>query len=231
MGNEKVRIVSEIKVAPSLLAADFGSLREEAQKAQAAGADLLHLDVMDGRFVPEITFGCKMVRAIRQVVRIPLDVHLMVEAPETKVDSFVDAGADILTVHVEAASHLHRVLSRIKEKGILAGVAYNPATPIVGVENILDVLDVLLIMTVNPGYGGQAFIHGMLDKIETASTILSKKHSGVMVEVDGGITEKVVAEVVRAGAQILVAGSSVFGASDLASAIASLKAASTLRRL
>lgn len=231
MGDEKIQLVSEVKIAPSLLSADFGILRDEAQRVEAAGADLLHVDIMDGHFVPEITFGANVVRALKRAVRIPIDAHLMVNSPETKIDSFVDAGADILTVHVEAATHLHRVLSYIKAKGVLAGAAFNPATPTAGIENILDVLDVVLIMTVNPGYGGQAFISRMLEKIETASAVLSRKHAGAMIEVDGGITEDVVPAVVHAGAQILVAGSSVFGSPDLASAIGALKGASTLKRL
>ncbi|MBC7339231.1 MAG: ribulose-phosphate 3-epimerase [Firmicutes bacterium] len=212
-----------MKVAPSLLAADFARLGEAAQEAEAAGADLLHIDVMDGHFVPPITVGQQVVAAIRRLARIPLDVHLMVANPERHLASFREAGADIITVHAEVCPHLHRVLGAIRDLGARAGVAFNPATAPDVLPYVADLVDLVLVMTVNPGYGGQALIPATLQKVAQVSRLREQGWAGE-IEVDGGITPDTAPPACRAGATILVAGTAVFGTPDYAAAIRALRA-------
>jgi len=200
----------QVKLAPSILSADFGRLGEQVAEATKAGADYIHIDVMDGRFVPNLTIGAPVVAAIRPWTNLPLDVHLMIEAPEHQIDQFVEAGADIITVHIEACPHIHRVVQTIKESGIKAGVALNPGTPIDAVNEILASLDLVLVMTVNPGFGGQIFIEDTLDKIARLRAELDKKGVATELEVDGGINAEIAPRVVKAGARVLVAGAAVF---------------------
>ena len=200
----------QIKLAPSILSANFARLGEQVAEATKAGADYIHIDVMDGHFVPSITVGASVVAAIRQATNLPLDVHLMIEAPELQITQFADAGADIITVHIEACPHIHRVVQAIKELGVKAGVALNPGTPIDTLKEVLPSLDLVLVMTVNPGFGGQTFIDGMLDKVARLRTELDKKGLITELEVDGGINAEVAPKVVSAGARVLVAGAAVF---------------------
>jgi len=200
----------QVKLAPSILSADFGRLGEQVAEATKAGADYIHIDVMDGVFVPNLTIGAPVVAAIRPWTNLPLDVHLMIEAPEHQIDQFVEAGADIITVHIEACPHIHRVVQTIKESGIKAGVALNPGTPIDAVNEILASLDLVLVMTVNPGFGGQIFIEDTLDKIARLRAELDKKGVATELEVDGGINAEIAPRVVKAGARVLVAGAAVF---------------------
>ena len=199
-----------VKLAPSILSADYAYLGNAVIEATEAGADYIHIDVMDGHFVPPITVGAQMVKALRPLTKLPLDVHLMVESPEHYIDQFAAAGADIITVHVEAATHLHRTIQRIKGLGKQAGVSLNPATPLSELTEILPSLNLVLVMTVNPGFGGQAFIVEMLEKIARLRAELDRRSLEVELEVDGGISASNAAEVVRAGANILVAGTAVF---------------------
>jgi len=202
--------ISEVKLAPSILSADFSRLGEQVVEATGAGADYIHIDVMDGHFVPKITIGAPVVAAIRSYTTLPLDVHLMIEAPENQINQFAEAGADIITVHIEACPHIHRAISTIKRLGIKAGVALNPGTPIDTLDEILPELDLALVMTVNPGFGGQAFIEDMLDKIARLRIELDRKGLATELEVDGGINAEVAPGVVQAGARVLVAGAAVF---------------------
>jgi ribulose-phosphate 3-epimerase len=213
------------KIAPSILSADFGRLAEEIAAVEAAGADWIHIDVMDGHFVPNITIGPGVVASLRKTTKLPFDVHLMIENPEQYIDAFAAAGSDVITVHVEAARHLHRTLTRIKELGVKAGVSLNPATPLSLIEPILNELDLLLIMTVNPGFGGQKFISGVLPKIKTAKDIVSYLSPQILIEVDGGITLDNIRTVADAGADIMVAGAAVFGSENYASTIEAMKTA------
>ncbi|HHT02507.1 MAG TPA: ribulose-phosphate 3-epimerase [Firmicutes bacterium] len=214
-----------VRLAPSILSADFSCLAKEVQEVEAGGADWLHLDVMDGAFVPNITFGVPVVAAVRAHTRLPLDVHLMIERPELYVADFCRAGADLITVHVETAPHLHRLVTQIKGAGAAVGVALNPATPLSTVAEILPDIDLLLIMTVNPGFGGQSFIPSGLDKLRRAAELLARKAPGVLLEVDGGITEDNARQVVQAGAEVLVAGSAVFGQPERKAALTRLRQA------
>lgn len=200
-----------MKLAPSILSCDFGHLAEEIQAAEAGGADWIHVDVMDGHFVPNITIGPLIVEAARRATKLPLDVHLMIASPERYLASFVDAGADVVTVHQEACLHLHRTLQVIRELGARAGVALNPATPLVFVEPVVGDLDLLLIMSVNPGFGGQRFIPSSLAKLQDARALLDRAGSEAELEVDGGVAAGNAAAIVSAGASVLVAGSAVFG--------------------
>ena len=200
-----------IKIAPSILSADFARLGEQVQAAEAAGADYIHVDVMDGQFVPNITIGPLVVRALRPVTRLPLDVHLMIEQPERHIPVFAEAGANIITVHVEACPHLHRTLQQIKELGVKAGVTLNPATPLVTLEEILSEVDLVLIMSVNPGFGGQSYIEASTQKIARLRRMLNDRGlSHVEVEVDGGVKDHNIRQIAEAGANVLVAGSAVF---------------------
>ncbi|MDA8145297.1 MAG: ribulose-phosphate 3-epimerase [Thermaerobacter sp.] len=214
-----------MKIAPSILAADFAALGAAARAAAAAGADYLHVDVMDGHFVPNLTLGPAAVQALRRSVELPLDVHLMVEDPDRFLEDFVRAGADILTVHAEAGYHLHRTLQRIRALGARAGVALNPATPLAAVEAVLSQVDLLLIMTVNPGFGGQKFLPFVLEKLAATRELVDRRELAVELEVDGGIDPTTAAEAVAAGAQVLVAGTAVFGAPDVAAAVSALRGA------
>jgi ribulose-phosphate 3-epimerase len=211
-----------IKIAPSILSADFAVLAEEIAKVEAA-ADLLHVDVMDGHFVPNLTLGPGVVEAIKRRTRLPLDVHLMIEAPERHLAAFARAGADILTVHVETCPHLHRTLQQIRETGAKAGVSLNPATPLAALDHILGDVDLVLIMSVNPGFGGQQFIPGALGKIAEAAKRLRALPNPPELEVDGGIKPENCRQAAAAGATILVAGSAVFGAPDPGAAVRALR--------
>lgn len=214
----------QIKIAPSILSADFSRLGQQVAEAEAAGGDYIHIDVMDGHFVPNITIGPLVVEAVRHVTSLPLDVHLMIESPERYLADFAAAGASGLTVHVETCPHLHRTVHQIKELGCWAGVALNPSTSLATLDEILADVDLILIMTVNPGFGGQAFIERSLSKIRRLRAGLDDLGSLADVEVDGGIAADTAPRVIQAGANILVAGSAIFGASEgVARAIAGLR--------
>ena len=206
-----------------MLAADFGKLGEEAEAAEAAGADMLHIDVMDGHFVPNITIGPGMVAAIRKRVKIPLDVHLMISDPDRYITAFVEAGADILTVHAEVLPHLHRTLQVIRLKDVRAGVSINPATPLKNIESVLDEVDLALLMTVNPGFGGQKFIRSVLPKISRLRAIVEERGYKLDIEVDGGINIDTARDAVAAGANVLVAGTAIFKSDDVARTIEALR--------
>ncbi len=212
------------KIAPSILSADFARLGEQIALVDKAGADVIHVDVMDGHFVPNITIGPLIVSAIRPVTDLPLDVHLMIENPDRYIEAFAGAGADYITVHVEACPHLHRSLQAIRELGVKAGVALNPHTPVSAVAEALDVLDLILIMSVNPGFGGQKFIPRALHKLKATRELLTATGMGhIEVEVDGGVKSGNIREIAEAGAEILVAGSAIFKAPDPAEAIREMK--------
>jgi ribulose-phosphate 3-epimerase len=215
----------EIRIAPSILAADFSALRDELASIEAAGADWVHIDVMDGRFVPNITIGPLVVDAVRRCTALPLDVHLMIVEPERYVADFVRAGASTLGIHVETCPHLHRSVAQIREAGARASVVLNPATPASSVEPVLGDVDQVLVMTVNPGFGGQKFIESTLPKIETLRRWIDERELDVDLEVDGGVGPETIARVARAGANVFVAGTAVFGAPDRAAAIAALRRA------
>ena len=212
-------------IAPSILAADFARLGEEVRAIDAAGADYIHIDVMDGHFVPNISFGTPIMESIRGVTKKPFDVHLMISPVDRYLENFVRAGADIVTVHAEATSHLDRSLQAIRAIGRKAGVSLNPATPASVLKHVLDRLDLILVMTVNPGFGGQAFIPAMLEKISEIRDMVGGRN--IDIEVDGGITRDNAAEVVRAGANVLVAGSAIFKTKDYAAEIRAIRAAAT----
>ncbi|HHV54025.1 MAG TPA: ribulose-phosphate 3-epimerase [Firmicutes bacterium] len=222
---------AQVIIAPSLLAADFGCLREEIARVESGGADRLHLDVMDGRFVPNLSIGLPVVEAVRRLSRLPLEVHLMIAEPERFIEAFRKAGADTILVHAEASPHLHRLLSQIRSMGARAGVVYNPATPLAGLEYIADLVDQVLLMTVNPGFGGQAFLSEVLGKVRRCATRLRTFGRPVDLEVDGGIDEKSAPLVTKAGANVLVAGSAIFGDPDPGAAIRRLRQAARLGRV
>lgn len=211
------------RIAPSILSADFADLGGEIRRVADAGADLIHVDVMDGHFVPNLTIGPPVVAAIRKTTDLPFDVHLMLANPEAMVTPFIKAGADIVTVHAETAPHLHRLVQSIREQGAKAGVSLNPSTPLSAVEEVLDYVDMVLLMTVNPGFGGQKFIPTMVDKIRRLRRMIEARKLTVDIEVDGGIIPDNARQVAAAGANILVAGSAVYGASDMAATIRALR--------
>ncbi len=212
-----------IQIAPSILSADFARLGEEVRAVEEAGADIVHVDVMDGHFVPNITIGPLVVRALRPVVQLPMDVHLMIEDPDQYIEEFAAAGASFITVHVETCKHLHRTIQLIKSFGVKAGAVLNPATSLDTLEYILEDLDLVLIMSVNPGFGGQEFIPSSLRKIERLRAMIDSAGTPVLIEVDGGVNVDTISDVVKAGADICVAGSAVFGKDDYSKAIADLR--------
>ena len=205
------------KIAPSLLSADFSNLRDEIMKIEKGGADYIHLDVMDGVYVPNITFGPPVIKKLRNVTKLPFDVHLMIDRPERYIRDFVDAGADIITVHEEATTHLHRTIQEIKSYGLMAGVSLNPATPLENIEYVLDDLDLVLIMTVNPGFGGQSFIKSMENKIRKLRDLINARNLNIILEVDGGVKLDNANEILGYGADLLVVGSDIFGSEDVES--------------
>ena len=212
-------------IAPSILSADFARLAEAVQQVEAAGADWIHVDVMDGHFVPNLTVGPPIVEALRKVTTLPLDVHLMMTNPDEFIPEFAKAGADILTVHVETCPHLHRTIQGIKEHNVKAGVTLNPATPANSLESIINDVDLVLVMSVNPGFGGQKFIDSTLGKIRQIRTMISEAKGSPYLEVDGGITVKNVDSVLKAGANVLVAGSAIFGSDNMPETIRQLRTA------
>lgn len=214
-----------IRIAPSILSADFARLADEVACVAEAGADLLHVDVMDGHFVPNLTVGPPIVEALRKVTSLPLDVHLMMTNPDAFIHEFAEAGANYLTVHVEACPHLHRTVQSIKEKGVKAGVTLNPATSLMTVEEIIADADMLLIMSVNPGFGGQQFIPAVLEKIARARQLIDRKGGAALLEVDGGVKVDNAARIIEAGADVLVAGSAIFNSPDYAAVIQGLRQA------
>ncbi|GIN61485.1 ribulose-phosphate 3-epimerase [Robertmurraya siralis] len=212
-----------VKIAPSILSADFSKLGEEIKDVENGGADYIHVDVMDGHFVPNITIGPLIVEAIRPVTSLPLDVHLMIENPDQYVEAFARAGADFLTVHVEASRHLHRTIQNIKSCGVKAGVVLNPATSIETIKPIIDDVDIVLLMTVNPGFGGQKFIHSVLPKIKEVRDLVRARGLETEIEVDGGVNEETAKLCIDAGANVLVAGSAIYNKSDRKQAIEGLR--------
>ena len=206
---------NHIQIAPSILTADFGNLVDEVKLAEDGGADLLHLDVMDGQFVPNISFGSLVIDSIRNATSLPLNIHLMIEEPDRYLEDFIKSDTDQIIVHAEACSHLDRTVSRIKDLGASVGVALNPSTPLSDIEDVADMLDIIMIMTVNPGFGGQSFIDRMIDKIERTDSLIKSKGLTAKIEVDGGIkADHTASDCVKAGAEILVAGSAVYNKED-----------------
>lgn len=214
-----------VQISPSLLASDFAALGDAVRAVEQGGADLIHVDVMDGHFVPNITIGIPVVKALKRVASKPLDVHLMIEMPDRHLDAFAAAGAGTITVHAEAVTHLHRTLTHIRTLGARAGVALNPATPVSAIEEVVGAIDCVLVMTVNPGFGGQAFIPESYDKVRRVRALLDARGSRANIEVDGGVDESNAAALVEAGADILVAGASIFGGGDATRATADLRRA------
>ncbi len=215
----------KIIIAPSVLSADFSRLEEQIRLVEKGGADWLHLDIMDGNFVPNITFGPMIVKTIRSMTKLPLDTHLMIKSPERFIESFRKAGSDRLTVHVETCSHLHRTVEAIKELGAKAGVTLNPATPASSLKEILPYVDLVLVMTVNPGFGGQKFIRSMLRKVREMNEMISSVNPKIHLEVDGGVDETNAFELVKAGANAFVAGHSIFSKRDITGAVRKLRKA------
>lgn len=216
-------MVARVLIAPSILSADFARLGEEITAVEKAGADWVHVDVMDGRFVPNLTLGPVIVRAIRKITKLPLDVHLMIVEPERYVDAFAEAGADTITVHVEASPHLHRTLMHIRSLGKRAGVTLNPATSEDTLRYVMDVADQILVMSVNPGFGGQSFIREVLPKVVAIKKMIDQTGRKIDLEIDGGITKDTAPDAIAAGANVLVAGNAVFNTEDYAQAIAALR--------
>jgi ribulose-phosphate 3-epimerase len=212
-----------VRIAPSVLSADIGRLREQVEQAVAGGAEWIRVDVMDGHFVPNLTFGAPMIRALRQLTDHPIDVHLMVRNPEHYIAEYADAGAAVFTFHPEATVHVQRHLAAARERGMLAGLALNPGTPLAYVEEVVDDLDLVLVMSVNPGYGGQSYLPASTDKIRRVRAVLDRAGSRAALEVDGGITAETIAEAWGAGADTFVAGTAVFGADDPARAVRELR--------
>ncbi|NIQ03451.1 MAG: ribulose-phosphate 3-epimerase [Nitrospinaceae bacterium] len=212
-----------VKIAPSILSADFSRLGEEVQAVEEAGADWIHVDVMDGKFVPNITVGPLVVESLRKVTELPLDVHLMIENADQYVGDFADAGADIISVHAEACPHLHRTIQRIKEHGRKAGVVLNPATTLFALDEIIEQVDMILLMSVNPGFGGQQFIGSVLSKIQLLRSTLEESGVELDLQVDGGVKPENAAQIKNAGANVLVAGSAIFGSDDYKKAIQELR--------
>ncbi|WP_010286493.1 ribulose-phosphate 3-epimerase [Kurthia massiliensis] len=214
-----------IKIAPSILAADFGKLVEEVKDVEKAGADLIHVDVMDGHFVPNISFGAIAMDAIRPHTNVPLDVHLMIENPDQYIEQFAKAGAAYITVHVEACRHLHRTIQLIRSYGVKPGVVLNPHTPIDTIKHVLEDIDMVLLMTVNPGFGGQKFIHSVVPKIQELSDTIKAKNLDVAIEIDGGVNAETIVPCAKAGATVFVAGSAIFGKEDRQAALTAIKEA------
>lgn len=212
-----------VKIAPSILSADFSKLGEEIKDVERGGADYIHVDVMDGHFVPNITIGPLIVDAIRPITKLPLDVHLMIEDPDSYIEAFANAGADYITVHAEACRHLHRTVHFIKSFGVKAGVVLNPATPVNMIEHVIEDIDMVLLMSVNPGFGGQKFIPSVLPKIAAVKKLADAKGLNIEIEVDGGVNEETAQLCIEAGANVLVAGSAIYNQKDRAAAIAALK--------
>ena len=212
-----------VKIAPSILSADFSKLGEEIKDVERGGADWIHIDVMDGHFVPNITIGPLIVEAIHPITKLTLDVHLMIDNPDQYIEAFAKAGADYITVHAEACTHLHRTIQLIKSFGVKAGVVLNPATPASVLEYVLEELDMVLLMTVNPGFGGQAFIPSVLDKIEQVRSMIDEKGLAVEIEIDGGVNPETARQCVERGATVLVAGSAIYNKADRKQAIADIR--------
>jgi ribulose-phosphate 3-epimerase len=213
----------KVRIAPSVLSADLGRLGEQVAAALAGGADWLHVDVMDGHFVPNLTFGVPIIRALRKLTDRPIDVHLMVERPEQFIDDFAGAGASVFTFHPEATVHVQRHLARVRERGMLAGLAFNPSTPLAAAEEVVDDLDLVLVMSVNPGFGGQEYLPGSTGKISRVRDLLTTRQSSAVLEVDGGITVDTIGEARQAGADAFVAGTAVFGQRDIGAAVRALR--------
>lgn len=219
------RGINMIKIAPSILAADFSKLAEEVKEVEQAGAKLIHIDVMDGHFVPNITMGPIVVEALRPVTKLPLDVHLMINNPDNFIESFAKAGADYITVHVEACPHLHRTIQLIRSFGVKPGVVLNPHTPVESIQHVLEDIDLVLFMTVNPGFGGQKFIHSVVPKIKQLADMIKEKDLSIEIEIDGGINAETIIPCAQAGATIFVAGSAIYSKEDRSKALQDIQQA------
>lgn len=220
-----------IKIAPSILSADFSKLGEEIQDVERGGADWIHIDVMDGHFVPNITIGPLIVEAVRPVTKLPLDVHLMIEEPDQYIEQFAKAGADYITVHVEACRHLHRTIQLIRSHGVKPGVVLNPHTPIETIQHVLEDIDLVLFMTVNPGFGGQKFIPTVVPKVKQLSELIRERNLSIEIEIDGGITPETIGQCVEAGATVFVAGSAIYNQTDRPAAIQNIRSAGEKARV